>query len=181
MGIFFTSDEHYSHANIIKFCNRPFADTQEMKESLIANHNKVVRAGDRVYHLGDIFWHTTSDNEALEIITRLNGQHYYIYGNHEEVLRNKAIRERFQWCKDTENLKISGYPNIFLCHYAMRVWNGSHKNSWHLFGHSHNALADTVNKDDSKFSFDVGVDAQHYSPISLEQVKDKMITKGWKL
>lgn len=182
--VHFTSDEHYGHSNIIKFCKRPYSNIDDMKESLIKNHNEVVKPGDRVYHLGDFAWRTLSEGEILSIRYRLNGEHYYIYGNHEEAFkRSKALRESFIWCRDVENLKINGYPNIFLCHYAMRVWNGSHKGAWHLYGHSHSALPEVTNGnrkgDESPFSFDCGVDAQNFYPISLEQVAEKMKNKGW--
>ena len=49
--LFFTSDHHFGHANIIKFCNRPFKDVQEMNETLIERWNKKVKPKDHVYHL----------------------------------------------------------------------------------------------------------------------------------
>lgn len=169
-GIYFTSDEHYGHENIIKFCNRPFKDTSEMREALIKNHNSVVRNGDRVYHLGDMFWRTLSDEEVLAIRYRLNGQHFYIMGNHEEVLkRSEAVRKSFVWVRDTENLAVTGYPKIWLSHYAHRVWHGSHKGAYHLYGHTHNELPE-----DGSLSFDVGVDAQEFYPISINSVYNKM-------
>lgn len=182
-NIWFTSDEHYGHDNIIKFCNRPFADTSHMRETLIDNHNSLVKKDDFIYHLGDMFWNSLTDQECFDILARLNGRHYYILGNHEKAMsRNKALRESFVWVRDVENLQFSGYPNIFLCHYAMRVWNGSHKGAYHLYGHSHGALEELTeddNKYGSQFSFDVGVDAGwNYFPVSLEQVKEKMIRKG---
>ena len=181
--VYFTSDEHFGHRNIIDFCHRPFKDTDEMRETIIANHNSLVKPGDRVYHIGDMFWRTLSVGEALTIKYRLNGEHYYIYGNHDEMFRNHAVRDSFIWCKDVENLNIKGFPNIFLCHYAMRVWNGSHRGAWHLYGHSHNQLPEITNGNkrdgDSPFSFDIGVDCWNYKPISLEQVREKMKSKGW--
>lgn len=174
-NIFFTSDEHFDHNNIITFCNRPFADVEEMKEALIKNHNEVVKPGDRVYHLGDMFWRTFGVEEAVKAVQRLNGQHYYIYGNHDELFRNQALRDKFIWCRDMENLKVQGYPNIVLCHYAMRVWNGSHKGAYQLYGHTHAAMPEN-----DSLSFDVGVDAQNFYPISLEAVHAKMKTKKGK-
>ena len=171
-NIFFTADEHFDHRNIIDFCHRPFKDTAEMRETLIANHNKVVKPGDRVYHLGDMFWRTLPVNDAIAIRYRLNGEHYYIYGNHDELFRNEKLRSTFVWCRDVENLKVTGYPNIFLCHYAMRVWNGSHRGAYQLYGHTHNDLPE-----DGSLSFDVGVDAQNFFPISLEDVAAKMKKK----
>ena len=166
----FTSDEHFGHDNIIKFCNRPFKDTSEMREALIKNHNSVVRNGDRVYHLGDMFWNTVTENEALAILHRLNGQHFYIMGNHEKIIKqSKPVRDFFVWVRDVDNLQVKGYPNIWLSHFAHRVWNGSHKRAFHLYGHTHNDMPE-----DGSLSFDVGVDAQHFYPISLNSVYNKM-------
>ena len=43
-GVFFTSDTHFNHTNIIRFCSRPFKDVEHMNETLIANWNRVVLA-----------------------------------------------------------------------------------------------------------------------------------------
>ena len=50
---FFTSDTHFNHANIIKFCNRPFKDVEQMNDVMIANWNGVIGKDDTVFHLGD--------------------------------------------------------------------------------------------------------------------------------
>lgn len=52
-GVFFTSDTHFNHANIIRFCNRPFKDVSHMNEAIISNWNRVVGPEDIVFHLGD--------------------------------------------------------------------------------------------------------------------------------
>lgn len=51
--VFFTSDTHFTHANIIRFCSRPFKNVEEMDETMIANWNRVVGENDIVFHLGD--------------------------------------------------------------------------------------------------------------------------------
>jgi calcineurin-like phosphoesterase family protein len=172
-NIWFTSDEHYGHANILKFCNRPFANLKEMKEGLIENHNKVVKPGDRVYHLGDMFWRTVPLDEALTIFHSLNGQHYYIYGNHDELFRNKFLQEQFVWCRDTFNLKVEGYPNIWLSHFAHEDWNGSHRGAYHLFGHVHGGKPNPVG-----LKMDVGVDCNNYTPVSFDAVTDRLGAKA---
>lgn len=51
--VFFTSDTHFNHTNIIRFCERPFERVDEMNEKLIDNWNSVVSPEDFVFHLGD--------------------------------------------------------------------------------------------------------------------------------
>jgi calcineurin-like phosphoesterase family protein len=178
---FFTSDEHFGHANIIKFCHRPFTDINHMRESIIDSHNSVVKKNDTVFHLGDMFWNSLTEQECFYIKSRLNGVHFYILGNHEKQMnRSQALRETFHWVKDVYNLQLNGYPNIWLSHYAHRVWPGSHKGAYHLYGHSHAGLKELDGgsvPDESPLSFDVGVDAQSFTPISLEEIIVKMKPK----
>ena len=34
-GVLFTSDTHFNHTNIIRFCSRPFKDVEHMNEHLL--------------------------------------------------------------------------------------------------------------------------------------------------
>jgi calcineurin-like phosphoesterase family protein len=175
-NLFFTADQHFGHQNIIKFCNRPFKNTDEMTEELIKRHNNKVPKGARVYHLGDIFWRNIENKQAIDILYKLNGQHYFIWGNHDETVERviKAYVPALVpiiWAKDLYILnKEDNHPRITLCHYSMQVWPGSHRGDWHLFGHSHGALKG-VGK-----SFDVGADTNNYEPWSIEEVIVKMST-----
>jgi len=178
MKTFFTSDTHFYHSNIIKYCNRPFADANDMNETLIANWNNAVTPDDVVYHLGDFAF-----GDALgvdRVMRRLNFKHFhFIKGNHdkpfidwyhnfgnEELARKVTVYPHFL------ETKIEGHQFV-LCHYAMRVWNQSHRGALHLYGHSHGTLPDDAN---SK-SFDAGVDCHDYHPISLDRVLAIMATK----
>ena len=51
--IWITSDTHFGHINIIKYCNRPYADVTEMNNALIANINSQVAPEDTLIHAGD--------------------------------------------------------------------------------------------------------------------------------
>lgn len=53
---FYTADEHYNHKNIIKYCNRPFSNVEEMDETLIANHNSIVNENDITIHGGILLY-----------------------------------------------------------------------------------------------------------------------------
>lgn len=176
-NIFFTSDHHFGHENIIKFCNRPFKDAREMNEELIKRWNEKIKPNDHVYHLGD-FGLTYKENLA-QIIDQLNGKIYLIVGNHESAaLQN---RKKFEWVKEYFELKVKdpdgqgGYQRIMLFHYAMRTWRGEGRGNWHLYGHSHGNLPDL----EDKYSFDIGVDNHDFYPLSYDEVKAIMQTKKW--
>ena len=80
-NVFFTSDTHFWHENIIKFCNRPFGSIEEMNNTIIENWNKVVGENDIVFHLGDFCF--CGSDKFKEIIENLNGRIYLILGNHD--------------------------------------------------------------------------------------------------
>ena len=79
--IWFTSDTHWNHANIIKYCKRPFANVEEMDDALISNWNAVVDKGDHVYHLGDFCW--GKRDGWIKYLKLLNGNIHIIKGNHD--------------------------------------------------------------------------------------------------
>ena len=177
-NIFFTSDQHFGHHNIIKFCNRPFKDVEEMNQTMIQRWNEKVGPKDEVYHLGDLG--LTKDKEAMKaILDQLNGTIHLIVGNHEGAALQH--RKRFHWVKDYYELKVkdetckNGVQRIILFHYAMRVWRGSYRGNWHLYGHSHGNLPDAADQ----LAFDVGVDCHDYYPLSYEEVRNIMLQKTW--
>jgi calcineurin-like phosphoesterase family protein len=172
---FYTADEHYGHRRIIDFCKRPFADIVEMREFLIKAHNAKVGKGDLTYHIGDMFWHDMAVDEALYIMGRLNGQHKFVYGNHDEMMeRSPEVRSKFLEMDAAIFVHRSNFcPAIYLHHYACRVWRDSHKGSYHLYGHSHAALPEA-----NTLSFDCGVDSRpDYAPWSEEEIVAKMKAK----
>ncbi len=76
-----TSDQHYGHGRIIELCQRPFSSVEEMNEALIENHNRIVRPGDIVWHLGDFSFLRLE--ASRELLARLNGEHHLVLGNHD--------------------------------------------------------------------------------------------------
>ncbi len=87
MTTFFTSDLHFNHGNIIKFCQRPFASVGEMNEALIARFNETVGPSDTVYILGDLVM-----GRDLNCAARLNGRKILLMGNHD-TLQPEAYEE----------------------------------------------------------------------------------------
>ena len=80
--IYFISDTHFNHRNIIKYCNRLFKDIEEMKSALIENWNKTINDYDIVFYLGDVA--LTNESEIKEIILKLKGKKILIRGNHDK-------------------------------------------------------------------------------------------------
>ena len=77
--IYITSDHHFFHGNIIKYCNRPFKSYQEMNWLMIEKWNEVINPEDIVIHLGDFAFR----NKANLIRPLLNGTIILIRGNHD--------------------------------------------------------------------------------------------------
>ena len=179
MAIFFTSDWHLGHRNIIRYCQRPFASVEEMDDAIIANTNALVQSDDMLYHLGDWSFGMRGKSfagAAEAYRSRVQCKNIVlIWGNHDRRGRGDARFQRlFQSTHDLLELTL-GEQFIVLCHYAMRVWNHSHHGSYHLYGHSHGSLPDDLHAR----SFDCGVDCFDFKPISLEQVTAIMQAKQW--
>ena len=165
-NVWFTSDPHFGHANVIKYCDRPFATSDEMDEAIIENWNTVVQPGDRVYLLGDVGFMKPGPLNAL--LYRLKGQKFLIRGNHDREATLKEISHHFVWVKEYFELKHEK-QKIVLSHYPFLTWNGCHRGSWHLHGHCHGTLPAAVNEYARRL--DVGVDCHGFMPISFAQVK----------
>jgi len=158
--IWFSSDHHFYHTNIISYTNRPFKDVQEMNEELIKRHNDRVKPSDSVYFLGDFaLW------QQERITRRLNGNKSLIRGNHDLRFKDKFLDWGFGWVKDVFELKVDSKLTIWLAHYAHRTWPKRHFGAWHLFGHSHGKLPG------EGLSTDVGVDCWNYAPVSLDELR----------
>lgn len=153
---FFTSDTHFGHRRIIELAHRPFASVEEMDETMIERWNAKVRPGDRVFHLGDFAF-----VPADPILARLNGEKHLILGNHDFGDR---IGSGWASIESLKRIRVHGV-DLVMCHYAMRVWPGSHRGAVNLFGHSHGNLSC-----DSQ-SLDVGVDCWDFWPVTLEEIK----------
>ncbi len=176
MSIFLTSDTHFGHESIIKFCDRPFVGAIEMDDALVARWNALVREDDIVYHLGDF---TLKGAEAAKrYFARLNGRIFVLPGSHDERWFEKPV----DYVSATA-YPITKLPPIYSlelqelrsedghhtrplvrCHYAMRVWDRSHYGSIHAYGHSHGQLEGLGR------SMDVGVDTNNFYPYALEEV-----------
>lgn len=183
MSIFFTSDLHFFHENIIKYSNRPFRNAEEMNEAIIANWNSVVGPHDTVYMLGDVAMGGRSKAELLAYyLDRMNGNKNLVKGNHDSYVTKSPCREKFGWIKDYYELRVNdpetdrGRQHIIMSHYPMVSWHKMGRGSWMIHGHCHHSLP----PDFRVKRIDVGIDGRgyDYAPISYEQLKNLMSAYG---
>lgn len=214
--VFFTSDTHFGHGNIIKYCFRPFLSERDkeelsrigawhngswkgegssnwrmsdeaiemMDEELLKQINDLVGENDTLWHLGDFAMPAKRHNHYYR--TR-----YYrdrikcrtvnlVWGNHDD----RRTRDIFNDTFDLKEIGVDGLQNnVVLCHYAMAVWNKSHRGNLHLYGHSHSEAEPWLERTmTGRRSMDVGVDNAAkllgaYRPFSVEEIKARLVTR----
>ena len=174
--IFFTSDTHFYHQNIIKYCNRPFNDASHMNESIIANWNSVVGPNDIVFHLGD-FGLGSDVTRLVEIRHRLNGRIVLITGNHDRGhIEHQEFLDLFEKVAPEMFIRIDK-QQLYLNHKPMLCFDGGYDGkTYQMFGHVHSGPRSTGN-DSTRLKFllpsqyDVGMDNNEYTPVSWDKVK----------
>ena len=194
--IFFTSDQHYWHANVIKYCARPFDSVGEMNEMMVIAHNMTVRPEDTVIHLRDF----SLAFRAVETFPqRLLGQKAIVPGNHDFChtfhKKSRTPENRDKWLRKYEDhgflilpeqttMDLEGLGTVNLCHHPYSDGSGSDEGdhvdkyaAWRpvddgkilLCGHVHE-------KWKTKFSpkgtlmINVGVDVHGFAPVSLDKL-----------
>lgn len=165
MSIFVTADTHFDHPNIIRHCDRPFENVDEMNQTLVDNWNAVVNKHDLVYILGDFAF-----QGHRHWIHATKGKKIIIMGNHDKM--SYDILRLFKDVHSLLDIRIAG-QKITMCHYPMVSWRASIHGSWHLYGHMHGRSMEY----DDRLMFDVGVDVWNYSPVPWEVVCMKMQEK----
>lgn len=177
--VWFTADTHFGHKNIIRFCQRPYADVEEMNKAIIDNWNNVVGEDDLVFHLGD--FSVGGAAEWTQLLNQLHGRIFLILGNHDMNNVNQGFMNRFQKVA-TQILIEIGKQRIYLNHYPFLCYGGAYRNTWQLFGHVHTNKART-GLDHSRLDmlfpsqYDVGVDNNNYTPVSFQELEQIIITQ----
>lgn len=172
--LFFTSDSHWSHFNICKYCHRPFQSRSEMDQTLIKNWNEVVPEDGIVVHCGDFMLpHDEDIKEYNKYLNRLHGRVLLLRGNHDRASLD-WVSDKLIAVRDQAMIVVDGVK-IFAQHYPCAAFNGD----YHVYGHIH-TLADgtcygidgDVTKVMRKNTYDVGVDQNGYTPVSYWQLCD---------
>lgn len=179
-NVWFTSDCHFCHANVIKYDGRPFNDVEEMNEQLILNWNSVVGEKDVVFYLGDLSFDRGGGN-TQRIVNELNGKIHYILGNHDDE-RDIRKLNRFETISDYVNLSIVDLDNprkkqgIMMMHYPILSWDKAHHGDFMLHGHCHGSLMKNPDYDwfYKNKVLDVGCNMHGYRPLHYSEIKEIM-------
>ena len=164
--IYYTSDLHLGHENVIEMCRRPFSSITEMDEAIIENYNKRVHANDTVYFLGDLMFRNSCAPE--EYLRRLKGKKILVLGNHDKTWIGKVTLS--DYFEDVQRLLVinTGQGKATLCHFPML----DHEGRYLIHGHIHN------NTDmgywryiaRSERMLNAGVDVNGFAPVTIEEL-----------
>lgn len=171
--LWFTSDTHFGHENLItKMGRTAFATIEEHDAAVLAAINSRVGWNDRLVHLGDFAWHGAVGAYRMKIQCK---HILFVIGNHDKALKCKNT---FGEIPDMREIKLSNGIAAICTHYPMAYWNKSHHGSYNLYGHCHaqrEAALDAIWPD--RRALDVGVDNAlrllgHPGPFSEQDVID---------
>jgi calcineurin-like phosphoesterase family protein len=193
--LWFTSDNHFFHKNIIRLSGRPFSGLAEMHEYMIQEWNKRIKPTEKVYVLGDFSFANVRMTER--ILSRLMGYKILIKGNHD-MPAHKCLAAGFQEVHENIFIELNG-KKIFLSHFPYHPMKRYNKNPdgsvyvddgdhtldrrylhkrivddgqhFLLHGHVHGAYRQRDRQ------INVGVDAWGYKPVSHEKLIN-MIEEG---
>ena len=174
--VYFTSDLHFYHKNIIKYSPsfRSYENADEMNEKLIEIWNSIVTPEDTVYNLGDLSM-AANTKKIIEVAKRLNGKHFLILGNHDHSIKKDKEKliamtkdDGNKMFEDIRDYKLLTFPGIqiILSHYPMAAWENQQNGSIMLHGHLHDYMTNVKGK-----ILNVGFDL-HGKLLSLDDVVD---------
>ena len=163
-NIFFISDSHHNHKNVLKFEDRPFKDVEEMNEKLIEYWNSVVTKSDKVFFCGDFGF--GSQEGIKKIVSRLIGNKVLIMGNHDK-------RKSVKWWLDVGFKEVIKYPIIWadkfiLSHEPLQKVPEGYIN---IHGHLHSKVID-----DRQY-FNVSCELLNYTPISFKELLSEIFSR----
>lgn len=168
--IYLIADTHFGHANIIKYCNRPYYCVEDMNKDLIHRWNNIVTNSDKVFVLGDFALGTA--DQIKEWGRQLNGSKILIRGNHD---RHTSKTYREAGFKQVIDYPILIEDYFLLSHYP--VFTNSNSPFFNIYGHVHN---NTDYKTLTDSSCCISVERWQYNPVSLEFLKKLFINEKYR-
>lgn len=175
--VFFMSDEHFFHENIIKYCFRPYKTADEMNTDLIKIFNAHFDDDSVVFHLGDFaLFRSVPEGKRIEtlegIISQLKGHHIFLMGNHDNFKYfDKLSIPNAELANPTHLLKVQiGNEQIILCHYPIEVWENKQWGAFHLHGHTHGGMVKFSASPFVPRRRDIGIDTNGLAPYRWDNL-----------
>ena len=183
MTLWFTSDSHFSHVNIIKYCNRPFANAGEMDQCMVDRWNECVKPSDHIYHLGDVTM--MRPKYVKHILEQLNGHKRLIRGNHDIYRTKEYIEAGFE-----EIYGVRVIDNLLMTHIPVHP-DSLGRFDANVHGHIHdrpnfapvkrfkgvNGVLDETRPYLVPY-VNICVEVTDYRPITLEEIKQRVRGEG---
>jgi calcineurin-like phosphoesterase family protein len=173
MKTWVTSDTHWGHQNIMKFCPVSRArfrnEVDYMNEAMVREWNDLIEPTDLVYILGDVAF--LPAQKAAEYMNRCNGTKILVEGNHDrKTLNDPTFRKCFKEVHKYLDINYNG-TKVVMFHYPIAEWDQMHRGAVHFHGHLHGGPSGM-----EKFRCrDMGMDATGMIAISMEDaIKDAM-------
>ena len=168
------SDTHFGHNNILNFKNNEnryfrgdlFDNVSHMNEVMVDNWNKVVKPGDKVYHLGDVFFGPKED--FLKLWPRLNGRKNLVVGNHDDIkfLASGGLFNKVQMWRVFPELNLVA-THVPIHESSLKIWADYGPPSINIHGHIHGKQSPT------KRHKCVCVEQTNYTPVLLESLGER--------
>jgi calcineurin-like phosphoesterase family protein len=166
---FFISDTHFGHVGVTCFLRndgsklRPWTNTEEMDEALVANWNKVVGPKDKVYHLGDV----VINRKHLSTLHRLNGDKVLIKGNHD-IFKLEDYTAYFR------DIRAYHVMDKIICSHIPIHPDSKGRFKANIHGHLHyNLIRDKFGKPDPWY-INVSVEQIDYTPVSIDVINERV-------
>lgn len=166
---YFTSDTHINHTSILELQQRPFLTLSEMDNKIIENICNTVTPNDELYFIGDVIMGENIEY-GLNLLRKIKCHKFLIKGNHDK--KKERYEDVFEDITKYMEIKDKEY-NVVLCmsHYPFLCWHHQRKGSIMLHGHIHSDKSYNIVNEKLKIKrYDVGVDANDYKPVSLEEI-----------
>jgi calcineurin-like phosphoesterase family protein len=173
MKTYITSDLHFGHKNIMKFCPATRArfrdDVDYMNEAMVREWNEIVKPEDLVYILGDVAFLPAP--KAVEYMQRLNGRKILVQGNHDrKLLQDADFRGCFEEVHHYLDINYNGTKCVML-HYPIAEWDQMHRGAVHFHGHLHGGESGM----EQYRCRDMGIDATGQIAVLMEDaIRDAM-------
>jgi calcineurin-like phosphoesterase family protein len=162
-NVFFISDLHFGHFNVIEYSNRPFITAIEMDKALIKNWNKTIKSTDKIFVLGDFSFYNKEKTKT--IVEKLNGKKVLIMGNHDRA-------HSVSWWKEVGFQDVYEFPLIYkeifiLSHVPFHIIDNNIHGLVNIHGHLH----DNKGIYNEAFYYNASVEVNNYKPINFLEIQ----------